>query len=131
MSLDGPERSEDTPMEEPSMVLLCEPDPDLASLLCFLLEYLGCTVRLAASLADTEAIAREQTPALAVVRPGTAVDSWAMSRQLPACLGAPVISLLPPDIASEPAPDLYVLPLPLDPSALRELVMRLRAGAES
>jgi hypothetical protein len=117
-----------SPVEEPPVVLLYDADPNVAPLIRFLLEYLGCTVRTAATVADAAAIAQEQAPALAVVRPDTATESWAVCRQIQAHLEAPVIGLVPPDVAGEPSADLYLLPLPLVPSTLRELVTSLLAG---
>jgi DNA-binding response OmpR family regulator len=107
------------------MVLLYEPDPDLASLWQFLLERLGCTVRVAQTLDEVAQLAQAQPPALAVVRPGDAADGWAVCQQLQSCIGAPVLGLLPPEALGEPAADLHVLPLPVDPRALREVVQLL------
>lgn len=107
------------------MVLLYEPDPALAPMWQCLLEHVGCSVRVATTLDEVPPIAQAQPPVLAVVRPGSATDGWALCRQIQAGIGAPVIGLLPPDVAGEPTPDLHVLPLPVDPRALRELVQLL------
>jgi DNA-binding response OmpR family regulator len=109
------------------MVLLYEPDPDLAPLWQSLLEHMGCTVRVARSLDEVAQLAQEQRPALAVVRPGDPADGWAVCQQLQSCIGAPVIGLLPPEALGEPVADLHALPLPVDPRALREVVQLLMA----
>jgi DNA-binding response OmpR family regulator len=107
------------------MVLLYEPDPDLAPLWQFLLEHLGCTVRVATTLEEIPPILRAHAPALAVVRPEAGVDGWALCRQIQTRLDVPAICLLPPEALGEPATDLHVLPLPVDPRALRAVVRLL------
>jgi DNA-binding response OmpR family regulator len=104
------------------MVLLYEPDRDLAPLFCFLLEHLGRTVHLATTLDEIPPILQAHAPALAVVRPEAGVDGWAVCRQIQTRLGAPVICLLPPNSAAEHTADLHVLPLPVDPGELRAVV---------
>jgi DNA-binding response OmpR family regulator len=104
------------------MVLLYEPDPDLAPLWQCLLGSVGCAVQVATTLDEVTQVAREQPPALAVVRPDMANDGWAVCQQIRTCLGVPVIGLLPPDATGSPVADLHVLPLPVDPCALREVV---------
>jgi DNA-binding response OmpR family regulator len=103
------------------MVLQFEPDPDLAPQWQFLLAHLGCTVHVAASLEELVQPAQAQPPVLAVVR-SDAADGWAVCRQLQTGIGAPVLALLPPDAVGEPTAALHVLPLPVDPRALREIV---------
>jgi CheY-like chemotaxis protein len=113
------------------MVLLFEPDPDLAPLWQFLLESLGCTVRLATTLDAALQLAREHAPALAVVRPDAASDGGTLCQRMQTCIGAPVIGLVPPEAMGDAAPDLQLLPLPVSPRALRELVQRLLAVVPS
>jgi hypothetical protein len=43
-------------------------------------------------------------------------------RQIQAWIGAPVLGLVPPETLGEPVADLYMLPLPVDPCALRKAV---------
>jgi DNA-binding response OmpR family regulator len=107
------------------MVLLCEPDPDLAPLWQFLLEYLGHSVRTAKTLDEVTRLMQEQRPALAVVSPEPGADGWSICQQIQTHIGAPVIGLLPPAASGEPAAGLHVLPLPVDPHALRTLVQLL------
>jgi DNA-binding response OmpR family regulator len=112
-------------VQEGFVVLLYEPEPDLAALFSFLLEHVGCTVEVVATLDAATRVAREQVPQLAVVHPEAGVDSWQRCLQVKSVIGAPVIGLLPPDEVREPAADLHVLPLPVDPGALRSLVQLL------
>jgi DNA-binding response OmpR family regulator len=107
------------------MVLLYEPDPDLVPQWQYLLESLGHTVEVAATLAAVWERASEQSAALAVVRPAPDVDGWALCQEIQTCIGVPVIGLLPSGVAGEPTADLHVLPLPVAPEALRAVVQRV------
>ncbi len=107
------------------MVLLFEPDPVLASLFRFLLEHLGCTARVATTLEEVTQLAGASPPTLAVVHPSGTSNAWAVCRQIHTRLGAPVIGLLPPDVSTEPLADLHILPLPVVPATLRQLVQQL------
>jgi DNA-binding response OmpR family regulator len=107
------------------MVLLYEPDPDLAPLFCLLLEHLGCSVHAVTTLEEAARVAREKAVALAVVRPVDGDDGWARCQQLQISLGTPVIGLLTPETATTPAPGLHTLPQPVVPSALRQLVQQI------
>jgi DNA-binding response OmpR family regulator len=104
------------------MILLYEPDPDLAPLFAFLLEHLGCTVQVATTVADAIQIARQHAPTLAVVRPQAGADGEGWCRHLQRLIGTPVIGLVSPHGEIAPAADLHLLPLPVSPRALRELV---------
>jgi CheY-like chemotaxis protein len=117
------------PVREGTVILLYEPDAELAPLFRFLLEHLGCTVHVVATLDAATQVASEHAQALAVVHPEAGVDGWQRCLRVKNVIGGPVIGLLLPDAAHEPAADVHVLPLPVDPNALRDLVTRLLAIA--
>jgi CheY-like chemotaxis protein len=106
------------------MVLLFEPDPDLAHLLRYLLVQAGYSVQTAATLETVAAMATER-PALAVVDPGEVADGWALCQQVRQRTGHPVICLLPPNAPRGPETDLHTLSVPVSPRALRTLVQTL------
>jgi hypothetical protein len=111
------------------MVLLYAQDAAVAAQLRCLLAELGQTVHAAASLADARRITRAHAPTLAVVQHDDGVTGWRFCRQIQTLIGWPVIGVLPLPGYRQAAEDLYLLPLPVAPCALRVLVQRLQGNA--
>jgi DNA-binding response OmpR family regulator len=105
------------------VVLLYEPDPDVAELLRYLLEHAGYAVQTATDLETVVALAAK-VPVI-VVDPGAAPAGWERCREVHRRTGRSVIGLLPPDAAAAAPPDVYALPVPVSPRDLRTLVRRL------
>ena len=103
------------------MVLLYEPDPDLAQMLQLLLEHAGHTVRTVADWKGMELVATDEA-ALALVDPGEAPDGWTLCREVRALTGASVICLVPPGATPPPESGLHAVAVPISPRRLRELV---------
>jgi hypothetical protein len=113
------------------VVLLFEPDSDLAQMLKLLLEHAGYTVRMIADLDAAASVATNDGPAVALVDPGDAPNRWALCREIRALTGGPIVCVVPPDAAPAPEPDFYAVPSPISPRALRTLVRRLHPALVS